>query len=491
MSWVDRETDVVSALKRSPLFQTTSFIDGAFEQGDAPFELRSPATKNVLTTISGAGSSFATRAVDGAQDAFESWKKEDPEVRAGVLYKLAQEMEREADTLALLLTLEHGKPLSEAAGEIRYATSFVRFFAEEATRAYGEVIPSSGERRLLVFREPVGVGAGITPWNFPSAMITRKLAPAIAAGCAFVLKPAAQTPLSALALAVLCQRAGVPDGLFQVVLGEDAAAISEPWLQDFRVRKLSFTGSTGVGKMLNEGAAPTLKRISLELGGNAPFIVFDDADLDVALEGLRVAKFRNGGQSCVAANRVFVQRGVWDAFVEKTRSMVSNLKLGHGLDESSNLGPLIDERALVKLERLVNASNAECVLGGKRAELDGLAGHFFESTLLLADPNDVILSEELFGPVLVLTPFDDESEVITLANNTEYGLASYVFTRSYDRAFRVSSALEFGMVGVNTGLISNARAPFGGVGASGFGREGSRHGLDEWTQLKYVAMAGL
>lgn len=491
MDWIAQENAALEKLQNSALLKTSSFIDGKFEPGERHFEVQSPSTRNPLLTVAGAGKNTAERAIDGAESAFETWRKTTPENRGLLLEKLAQAMEEEADTLALILTLEHGKPLAEAAAEIRYATSFVKFFAAEAVRGFGEVIPSSDDRQLLVYREPIGVGAGITPWNFPSAMITRKLAPALAAGCSFVLKPAAQTPLSALALAALVARVGFPDGVFQVVVGEDAAAISEPWMRDFRVRKLSFTGSTAVGKMLYENAAPTLKRVGLELGGNAPFIVFDDADLDLAIDALKVAKFRNGGQSCVAANRVFVHENIWDTFVENTIQMVSKMNLGHGLDPQASLGPLIDERALTKLERLMNTSNAKCVLGGKKAELSGLDGHFFESTVLLAEKDDSILTEEVFGPVLTLTPFSEDSEVITRANNTKYGLASYVFTQSYQRAFQVSKALQFGMVGVNTGLISNARAPFGGFGESGFGREGSKHGLHEWTQMKYVSMAGL
>ena len=405
---------------------------------------------------------------------------------AGIRPELHQLIRDNEEDLAKILTLEHGKPLDQARGEIRYANSFVKWFAEEGRRAYGDLIPSAdAAKRLLVFRQPVGITVGITPWNFPSAMITRKLAPALAVGCTFALKPAQKTPLSALALAALCERAGVPAGVVSVIPSSSASAISKPWLEDFRVRKLSFTGSTEIGKKLYEGAGETIKKISLELGGNAPFLVFDDADIDAAVDGIMKAKFRNAGQSCVAANRFIVSKAIHDELVEKLKKRIEDeVVVGYGFDEGVTLGPLIDEVAVSKVERLVGQATdagAEVVVGGKRHDA-GL--NYFQPTLMTGvDPKMDLTCEEIFGPVIPVMSFEDESEAIRMANDTPFGLASYFYSQDLARVWRVSEALEYGMVGVNTGLVSNAAAPFGGIKASGQGREGSRYGLEDWTEL--------
>ncbi len=396
------------------------------------------------------------------------------------------------EDLGRILTAEQGKPLAEAMGEIVYGASFIEWFAEEARRLYGDLIPGhQPDKRIMVMKQPIGVVAAITPWNFPNAMITRKAGPAFAAGCAMVLKPASQTPFSAIALGVLAERAGLPAGLFSVITGS-ASAIGGEMTSNPTVRKLTFTGSTEIGAELYKQCAPTIKKLGLELGGNAPFIVFDDADLDAAVEGALIAKFRNNGQTCVCANRLYVQDGVYEAFAEKLAKAVGKLKTGNGFDEGVILGPLIDENALEKVEEHVNdavSKGGRVIQGGKR---HSLGGTFFEATVI-ADVTKAmaVAREETFGPVAPLFRFKDEADVIEQANDTEFGLASYFYAKDLARVFRVAEALEYGMVGVNTGLISTAEAPFGGVKLSGLGREGSRYGLEEFTEIKYVCLGGI
>jgi succinate-semialdehyde dehydrogenase/glutarate-semialdehyde dehydrogenase len=438
------------------------------------------------------GATETREAIDAAAKAMPAWAKRTAKERAVILRRFAELMLANADDLAIIMTSEQGKPLAEAKGEVAYAASFLEWFAEEGKRVYGDVIPTfRADARLLVLRQPVGVAAAITPWNFPAAMITRKLGPALAAGCSFVCKPAPQTPFSALALAELGRRAGLPPGVFNVVTG-DAEQIGGELTSNPLVRKLSFTGSTAVGKKLIAACAGTVKKVSMELGGNAPFIVFDDADLDAAVQGLMASKYRNTGQTCVCANRVYVQDGVYEAFAAKLAVAVAGLRVGDGLAGPTDQGPLIDERALAK----VQAHIADAVSQGARIAAGGkphaLGGTFFEPTILLdVTPGMRVSREETFGPVAPLFRFHNEAEAIQLANDTEFGLAAYFFTRDLARSWRVQEALEYGLVGVNTGLISTEVAPFGGMKESGLGREGSRYGIDEYTEMKYVCVGGL
>ncbi|MAQ18077.1 MAG: succinate-semialdehyde dehydrogenase (NADP(+)) [Sandaracinus sp.] len=476
------------------LMRTQAFVAGEWRDADETIPIVDPGKNEPFTEVASCTAAEAEEAIDAAEKVLPEWQEKTAEDRCAILAELHQLIRDNEEDLAKILTLEHGKPLDQARGEIRYANSFVKWFAEEGRRAYGDLIPSAdAAKRLLVFRQPVGITVGITPWNFPSAMITRKLAPALAVGCTFALKPAQKTPLSALALAALCERAGVPAGVVSVIPSSSASAISKPWLEDFRVRKLSFTGSTEIGKKLYEGAGETIKKISLELGGNAPFLVFDDADIDAAVDGIMKAKFRNAGQSCVAANRFIVSKAIHDELVEKLKKRIEDeVVVGYGFDEGVTLGPLIDEVAVSKVERLVGQATdagAEVVVGGKRHDA-GL--NYFQPTLMTGvDPKMDLTCEEIFGPVIPVMSFEDESEAIRMANDTPFGLASYFYSQDLARVWRVSEALEYGMVGVNTGLVSNAAAPFGGIKASGQGREGSRYGLEDWTELKYVAMGGL
>ena len=438
------------------------------------------------------GKAETERAVVASQAAQKQWKTLTAKARAAILKRWFDLMVMHAEDLAQILTAEQGKPLAEARGEIAYGASFVEWFAEEAKRVYGEVIPAPmADRKLLVIKQPIGVTAAITPWNFPVAMITRKVAPALAAGCSMIVKPAEQTPLSAIALAVLAEEAGVPAGVLQVVTGK-AREIGAVMCASPIVTKLSFTGSTEVGRILMRQCADTIKKLSLELGGNAPFIVFDDADLDAAVEGAMISKFRNAGQTCVCANRLFVQDGVFDAFAKKLAAKVSALKVGAGIADGVTQGPLIDATAIEKIESHVAdavSKGAKLVQGGKR---HALGGTFFEPTVLAdVSADSLIFSEETFGPVAPLFRFKTDDEVIELANRTEFGLASYFYSRDIGRIWRVAEALEYGIVGVNTGMISNEVAPFGGVKQSGLGREGSHHGIDEYLEIKYIAMAGL
>ena len=477
------------------LLSTRAFIGGEWigADGGGTCEVTNPATGAVLGTIPDMGAAETARAIDAAHAAFPSWSRTTAGERATLVKRLHALLLEHQDDLARLMTAEQGKPLAEAKGEIAYAASYLEWFAEEARRMYGDTIPGhAADKRIMVLRQPVGVVAMITPWNFPSAMLARKIAPALAAGCTVVAKPATQTPYSALALAVLAERAGLPAGVLNIVTGRDARAIGGELTGNQKVRKLSFTGSTGVGKTLMEQCAGTMKRISMELGGNAPFIVFEDADLDAAVEGAIASKYRNTGQTCVCANRLFVHEAVYDAFAEKLGAAVAKLRVGDGLAGATDQGPLIDAKALEKVEEHVAdavAKGARVALGGKR---HALGGTFYEPTLLLDANADMLLAnEETFGPVAPLFRFSGEDEVLALANDTEVGLAGYFYTSDLARALRVAEALECGIVGVNTGLVSTAVAPFGGIKESGTGREGSKYGLDDYTELKYVCIGGL
>ena len=481
-------------IKDIGIFHQQCFIDGGWLDADSgeSIVIRNPATGETLGTVPKMGAAETRRAIDAANAALPGWRAKTAGERAKLLRRWHELMLTHQDDLALIMTSEQGKPLAEAKGEIAYAASYLEWFAEEGKRAYGEIVPPNvADRRILVTREPVGVCAAITPWNFPAAMITRKAGAALAAGCTMVLKPASQTPFSALALAELAIRAGIPAGVFNVVTGS-AKAIGGEICANPVVRKLSFTGSTEIGAELIAQCAPTVKKLSMELGGNAPFIVFDDADLDAAVAGAIASKYRNAGQTCVCANRLLVQDGVYDAFAEKLAVAVAALKVGNGVEPGVTQGPLIDQFAVDKVEEMIadaRAKGARVVCGGRRHTLGQT---FFEPTILAdVTPEMRMAREEIFGPVAPLFRFKTEEDAIRMANDTEFGLASYFFARDVGRIFRVSEALEYGMVGVNTGLISTEIAPFGGVKSSGLGREGSRHGLDDYLEIKYVCVAGL
>ena len=481
-------------LKDPSLLRTKACIAGEWCDADsgATLDVRNPATGEQVATVPRAGRAETLRAIEAADRAFKAWRGTTAEHRARILRRWFELMIEHQDDLALIMTSEQGKPLAEARGEIAYAAAYVEWFAEEARRAYGDLIPSPwADRDIVVKKEPVGVCAAVTPWNFPAAMITRKAAPALAAGCTMVVKPASQTPLSALALAELASRAGVPAGVLSVVTGS-AAEIGGALTASPLVRKLSFTGSTEVGRTLMAQCAPTLKRLSLELGGNAPFIVFDDADLEAAVEGAIASKYRNSGQTCVCANRFLVQAGVYDRFAGMLAAAVSRLRVGNGIEADVQQGPLIDPPSLAKVEELVAdavQAGATVATGGRR---HALGGTFYEPTVLTGvAPGARVANEEIFGPVAPLIRFETEEDAIAIANSSEFGLASYFFSRDLARVWRVAGAIEAGMVGVNTGLISTAVAPFGGVKQSGMGREGARYGLDEYMETKYVCLGGL
>ncbi|HEY6898465.1 MAG TPA: NAD-dependent succinate-semialdehyde dehydrogenase [Rhodocyclaceae bacterium] len=481
-------------LEDSSLLRQQCYVNGHWIGADsgAMFPVFDPASGDELARVPDCGAAETRTAIAAAAHAWPAWKRKTAQERGQILKRWFELMLLHRDDLARLMTREQGKPLAEAKGEIAYGASYLEWFAEEAKRAYGEVIPAPfHDRRMVVLREPVGVCAAITPWNFPSAMITRKAGAALAAGCTMVLKPAEQTPLSALALAVLAERAGVPPGVFNVLTG-DAPAIGGELCANPTVRKLSFTGSTEVGRLLMAQCAPTIKKLSLELGGNAPFIVFDDADVDAAVAGAMASKYRNAGQTCVCSNRLLVQAGIYDEFAAKLAAAVAELRVGNGMDSGVNQGPLIDGAALEKVEALVadaTGKGARVLCGGKR---HALGGTWFEPTVL-ADmtPAMRVAKEEIFGPVAPLFRFETEAEAIHLANDTEYGLAAYFYSRDVGRVWRVAEALEYGMVGINSGLISSEVAPFGGVKQSGLGREGSRHGLDDYLEMKYLSMGGI
>ena len=482
------------ALKDPALFRDRCFVDGAWLEADSGkrFAVDNPGDGSLVGTVPDMGAAETRRAIEAASRALPAWRALPAKERSRIVRKWYDLIMANADDLALILTTEQGKPMAEAKGEIVYGASFVEWFAEEGKRIYGDTIPSpTNDRRLIVLKQPIGVCAAITPWNFPNAMITRKMAPGLAVGCTFVLKPAEQTPFSALALAELAERAGFPKGVINMVTG-DAPAIGKELCANPIVKKVTFTGSTEVGRILMRQSADTIKKMSLELGGNAPFIVFDDADLDAAADGAMASKYRNAGQTCVCANRIYVQDGVYDAFAAKLAERLKGLKVGRGTEAGVNVGPLIDEQGLAKVEEHVAdavAKGAKVVAGGRRSSL---GGRFYEPTLLTGVTNDMKVSrEETFGPVAPLFRFKDEAEAIALANATEFGLASYFFARDVGRVFRVAEAIESGMVGVNTGIISNEVAPFGGVKQSGLGREGSKYGVEDFLEVKYVCLAGI
>jgi succinate-semialdehyde dehydrogenase/glutarate-semialdehyde dehydrogenase len=481
-------------LKDPSLLKQQCFIDGAWcaADGAGTIAVNNPASGAALGTVPNTGAAETRRAIAAAAAALPAWASRTAKERAQVLRRWFDLMLEHQSDLATLMTAEQGKPLAESQGEISYAASFIEWFAEEAKRLYGDIIPGhQSDKRIMVLRQPVGVVAAITPWNFPAAMITRKAGPALAAGCTMVLKPASQTPLSALALAELGQRAGIPAGVFNVLTGS-AAAIGGEMTSNPTVRKLTFTGSTEIGKKLMAQCAGTVKKLSLELGGNAPFIVFDDADLDAAVAGAIASKYRNTGQTCVCANRLLVQSGVYDRFAAKLKEAVGKLRVGDGLLGATDQGPLIDQKAVDKIEEHIAnavANGATIILGGKR---HALGGTFFQPTILTDVTKSMLMArEETFGPVAPLFKFETESEAIALANDTEFGLAAYLYTRDLARSWRVSEALEYGIVGLNTGIISTEVAPFGGVKESGIGREGSKYGILDYTEMKYVCVGGI
>ena len=479
------------------LFRQQAFVNGSWCEADsgARTEIFNPANGERLGSVPNMGAAETRRAIEAAQQAQQAWRERTAKERAQVLRKWFELMLQHQEDLARIMTAEQGKPLTEARGEVAYAASFLEWFGEEAKRIYGDVIPGhQADKRILVQKEPVGVTAAITPWNFPAAMITRKAGPALAAGCAMVLKPAPQTPFSALALALLAEQAGLPAGLFSVITADVDASrdVGGELCSNPIVRKLSFTGSTGVGIKLMEQCAPSLKKLSLELGGNAPFIVFDDADLDAAVEGAMISKYRNAGQTCVCANRIYVQDSVYDAFAEKLAAAVAQLKVGNGSEAGVTTGPLIDGNAVDKVQRhLADAigKGAEILAGGKP---HALGGNFFEPTIITnVDSSMLVAREETFGPLAPLFRFSDEAAVVRQANDTEFGVAAYFYARDLSRVFRVAERLEYGMVGINTGLISTEVAPFGGMKSSGLGREGSKYGIEEYVEIKYLCLGGI
>ncbi len=475
------------------LLMDKAYIDGQWREGARTFAVTNPANGEELARVPDMGAEEAREAVAAAERAFPAWRKKTAKERANLLRRWFEEIMAHQEDLARLMTLEQGKPLAESRGEVAYGASFVEFYAEEAKRVAGETLPGHGvDKRILVFREPIGVVAAITPWNFPLAMITRKCAPALAVGCSVVVKPAEATPLTALALAKLAEDAGLPAGVLNVITASRGAEVGEVLSTDPRVRKISFTGSTAVGKKLLAQCAGTVKKASMELGGNAPFIVFDDADLDAAVEGALASKYRNSGQTCVCTNRFLVQDGIHDTFLEKLAARVKELKVGSGLEEGVVQGPLINQAAVEKVQTHIDDAlekGGRLVCGGRPHDLGGT---FFEPTVI-AEVNDTmrVAREETFGPLAPVFRFTTDEEAIALANATEFGLAAYFYARDYRRIWHVSEGLEYGMVAVNEGILSTELAPFGGVKESGLGREGSRHGLEEFTELKYVCIGGL
>ena len=483
-------------LARADLLQQKAWINGRWQAATsaATFAVHDPASGEVLAAVSDLGANDCKAAVSAAHNAFPGWRDLTAKQRSEILYKWYQLMLQHADDLAMLITREQGKPLTEAKGEVAYAASFVQWFAEEAKRAYGELIPSPWpDSRIQVLRQPVGVVASITPWNFPAAMITRKATPALAAGCPVLIKPSEETPLTALALALLADEAGFPAGVLNIVTSNQAAAVGEVLCSHPDVAMLSFTGSTPVGKLLMQQCAATVKKTAMELGGNAPFIVFDDADLDAAVAGLMLSKFRNTGQTCVCANRILVQDNVYDAFAEKLQLEVQSMQQGPGTSAGVNLGPLINQAGRDKVQRLVDDALSKGATNHWQGELGALdTQRYYPPTVLTNIQSGMdIASEEIFGPVAALTRFDEEADAVRIANDTRAGLAAYFYARDIGRIWRVQEALEYGIVGVNAGLISTEVAPFGGVKESGLGREGSRHGMEEYLEMKYVLQGGL
>jgi succinate-semialdehyde dehydrogenase/glutarate-semialdehyde dehydrogenase len=481
-------------ISNKALIKSGAYVNGKWIDSDTgtTYPVNNPATGELLAECASCGTAETRRAIEAAEAAMPAWRKRSAKDRAGILRKWFNLMMENQEDLARIMTAEQGKPLAESRGEIAYGASYIEWFAEEGKRIYGDTIPQpSNDKRIVVIKQPVGVVACITPWNFPNAMLTRKIAPALAAGCTVVCKPANATPLSAFAFAVLAEQAGVPAGVINIVTGK-TSEIGEEMTSNPIVRKLTFTGSTPVGKMLMAACSKTVKRTSMELGGNAPFIVFDDADLDEAVKGAIICKFRNAGQTCVCANRIFVQEGVFDEFTKKFMAATAGLKLGNGMDDGVNVGPLINEKAANDVISFIDdavANGAKLVAGGGRASL----GACFVQPTILTNVNDSmrVFREEIFGPVAPLFKFKTEEEAIAMANDTEFGLASYFYSRDIGRIWRVSEGLEYGIVGINEGIISNEMAPFGGVKESGQGREGSKYGLDDYLEIKYMCMGGV
>ncbi len=482
-------------LENPSLLRSNAFIDGVWSDADtgATFEVTNPANGEVLATVPDLGATETGRAIEAASAAWPAWRSKTAKERAAILRRWHELILKNKNDLAVLMTAEQGKPEAESAGEVMYGASFIEWFAEEGKRLYGDVIPTHmADRRILVLRQSVGVVGCITPWNFPNAMITRKAAPALAAGCPIVIKPAAETPLSALALAVLAEEAGIPAGVFNVLTSTQSQEVGEQLTEHPLVRKFSFTGSTAVGKQLIRQCASTVKRVSMELGGNAPFIVFDDADIDAAVQGAMISKYRNAGQTCVCANRIYVQAGVYEEFMEKFAQATRELTVGHGNQAGVDIGPMISENAMQKVEALLQDARdqgGDILVGGARHELGGT---FFQPTIVGGATADMRFArEEIFGPVAPVFRFEQDEEVIELANATEYGLAAYFYARDIGRIWRVAEGLEYGMVCINDGILSTETAPFGGVKESGIGREGSRYGIEEYVEMKYLTLAGL
>ncbi len=480
-------------LNDKQLLKNFSYINGSWHSSESSLDVTNPATGELVAKVSNAGTIETEMAVQSAKKAFKMWSNKSANERATLMRNWFNLMMQHQEDLGRILTLEQGKPLAEAKGEVAYGAAFIEWFAEEGKRVYGDTIPApSGDKRIIVIKQPIGVVAAITPWNFPNAMIARKAAAALAAGCTFVVRPATQTPLSALAMAELAERAGIPAGVFNVVVGDDARGMGKILTEHKDIAKFTFTGSTPVGKALISQCATTVKKVSMELGGNAPFIVFDDADIDAAIAGAMVSKYRNAGQTCVCTNRIFVQKGVLAQFTEKFVAAVDALTVGNGLHDGITIGPMINAGAVADVAKLVSDSvkaGAQIALGGSHGE----GGEsFFQPTILTNVTNDMpIAHNEIFGPISPIIAFNDEEEVLAMANDTEFGLAAYFYSRDIGRIWRVAEGLEYGMVGINEGLISNAAAPFGGVKQSGNGREGSKYGLDDYLEIKYLCMGGL
>ncbi|UWR30253.1 NAD-dependent succinate-semialdehyde dehydrogenase [Sulfitobacter sp. W002] len=488
----DAKTDLKSLLKDPSLLETRAYIGGQWVDGeDGTFDVTNPARGDVIAQVADLSRAQVAGAIAQAEKAQKDWASWTGKERAAVMRKWFDLMMENQDDLGTILTAEQGKPLAEAKGEIAYGASFIEFFGEEAKRVYGEMIPGhQRDKRIMVMKQPIGVAASITPWNFPNAMITRKAAPALAAGCSFVARPAAETPLSAIVMGVLAERAGIPAGVFNVVPSSSSSAVGKEFCENPAVRKLTFTGSTEVGRILLKQAADQVMKCSMELGGNAPFIVFDDADLDAAVEGAIMCKFRNNGQTCVCANRLYVQAGVYDAFAAKLKDRVSQMKVGDGLEEGTDLGPLINPEASDKVQEHIKDAvdnGAEIILGNAK---DDMGGNFFGPTIVTGVTQDMkVAKEETFGPLAPLFKFEDVDDVIAMANDTIFGLASYFYAKDLSRVYKVAEALEYGIVGVNTGIISTELAPFGGVKQSGLGREGSHHGIEDYLEMKYVCLS--
>ena len=488
---LDTTTNLKSLLKDPSLLATQAYVNGQWVAGSTTFDVINPARGDVIAEVADLTRAQVAEAIAAAESAQKDWAKWTGKERAQVLRRWFDLMIENTDDLATILTAEMGKPLAEAKGEIAYGASFIEFFAEEAKRIYGETIPGhQRDKRITVLKQPIGVAASITPWNFPNAMITRKAAPALAAGCAFVARPAELTPLSALALGVLAERAGIPAGVLNIVTTSDASSTGKEFCENPTVRKLTFTGSTAVGRILLRQAADQVMKCSMELGGNAPFIVFDDADLDAAVDGAIMCKFRNNGQTCVCANRIYVQAGAYEAFTDKLTAKLKEMKVGDGLEDGTAFGPLINEKAATKVRAHIDdavSKGAEVVFGGSA---HNLGGSFFQPTILTGVTQDMqVAQDETFGPMAPLFKFEDEDEVIAMANDTIFGLASYFYAKDLSRVYKVAEALEYGIVGVNTGIISTELAPFGGVKQSGLGREGSHHGIEDYLEMKYICMS--